>query len=50
MINVAILDLQIVNFPFLDGDVPRYTSYGVNISQFIRFAKVSCVVLDCIDS
>ena len=29
------------NFPFLDGDVPRRTSYGVYISQLIRFARVS---------
>ena len=27
-----------VNFPFLDVDVPRSTSYGVYISQLIRFA------------
>ena len=27
--------------PFLDGDVPRSTSYGVYISQLIRFARVS---------
>ena len=25
-------DFDIVNFPFLDGDVPRLASYGVNIS------------------
>ena len=25
-------DLENVNFPFLDGDVPRFTSYGVSIS------------------
>ena len=31
-------DFDIVNFPFLDGDVPRRTSYGVYISQLIRFA------------
>ena len=30
-----------MNFPFLDGDVPRSTSYGVYISQLIRFARVS---------
>ena len=29
-------DFDIVNFPFLDGDVPRRTSYGVYISQLIR--------------
>ena len=31
-------DFEIVNFPFLDGDVPRSTSYGVYIFQLIRFA------------
>ena len=27
------IDFEVVNFPFLDGDVPRSTSYGVYISQ-----------------
>ena len=36
-----VLDFDIVNFPFLDGDVPRRTSYGVYISQLIRFARAS---------
>ena len=39
-------DFDIVNFPFLDGDVPRSTSYGVYISQLIRFARVSSHVND----
>ena len=39
-------DFDVVNFPFLDGDVPRSTSYGVNISQLIRFARVSSHVAD----
>ena len=30
-------NFEIVNFPFLDGDVPRSSSYGVYISQLIRF-------------
>ena len=34
-------DFEIVNFPFLDGDVPRSTSYGVHISQLIRYARAS---------
>ena len=34
-------DFDIVNFPFLDGDVPHSTSYSVYISQLIRFARVS---------
>ena len=38
-------DFDIVNFPFLDGDVPRSTSYGVYISQ-LRFARVSSHVDD----
>ena len=36
----------IVNFPFLDGDVPRRPSYGVYISQVIRFARVCSHVED----
>ena len=32
-------DFKIVNFPYLDGDVPKATSYGVYISQLIRFAR-----------
>ena len=40
------LDFDIVNFPFLDGDVPRRPSYGVYISQLIRFAQVCSHVDD----
>ena len=39
-------DFDIVNFPCLDGDVPRSTSYGVYISQLIRFARSSSHVID----
>ena len=39
-------DFEFVNFPFLDGDVPRSTSYGVYISQLIRFARASSYVAD----
>ena len=35
-----------VNFPFLDEDVPRSPSYGVYISQLIRFARVCSNVKD----
>ena len=34
------------DFIFLDGDVPRSTSYGVYISQLIRFARASSYVAD----
>ena len=40
------LDFVIVKFLFLDGDVPRSTSYGIYISQLIRFARVSNHVND----
>ena len=33
-------DFDIVNFPFLDGDVPRSTAYGVHISQLIQLATL----------
>ena len=39
-------DFEIVNFPFLDDDVPRPTSYRVYISQLIRFARASSHVAD----
>ena len=39
-------NFEIVNFPFLDGDVPRFPSYGVYISQLIRFARVCSNVDD----
>ena len=35
-----------MNFPFLDGDFPRSTSYGVYIPQLIQFAMVSSHVDD----
>ena len=37
---------DIVNFPFLDGDVPQLPSYGVYISQLIRFARASSHATD----
>ena len=39
-------NFEIVNFPFLDGDVPRSPSYAVYISQLIRFARVCSNVDD----
>ena len=41
-------DFDIVTFPFLDGDVPRSTSYSVYISQLIRFARVSVISMTLI--
>ena len=39
-------DFDIVNFPFLDGDVLCRHSYGVYISHLIRFARVCSHVED----
>ena len=39
-------NFDIVNFPFLDGDVSQRLSYGVYISQLIRFARASSHVTD----
>ena len=39
-------DFDIVNFPFLDGDVPCRPSYEVYIFQLIRFARVCSHVDD----
>ena len=36
-------DFDIVNFPFLAGDIPRSTSDGVYFSQIIRFFE--CLVM-----
>ena len=39
-------DFEIVNFPFLDGNVRRSTSYEVYISQLIRVARASSYITD----
>ena len=39
-------NFDIVNFQFLDGDVPQRPSYVVYISQLIRFARASSHVTD----
>ena len=39
-------DFAIVNFPFLDGNLPCAISYGVDVSQLIWFARVFSHVAD----
>ena len=39
-------NFEIVNFRLLDGGVPRSLSYGVYISQLIRFARMCSNVDD----
>ena len=41
-------NFDFVNFPFLDGDVPRRPSYGVYNSQHIRYARECSHVEDFI--
>ena len=44
--NVTTFVLKLSISHFLDGDVPRSTSYGAYISQLIRFARASSYVTD----
>ena len=46
MINAMTLILKLSISHFFDGDVPRSISYGVYISQLIRFARASSHVAD----
>ena len=39
-------DHEIVHFPFLDGDAPRSTSYGVYNSQLVCFGRASSNAAD----
>ena len=39
-------DFDIVKFTFLDSDVPRRTSYGMKLSQLIRYTMVSSNLSD----
>ena len=39
-------NIDIVNFPFLCGNIPQSPSYGVYISQLIRFARASTLYDD----
>ena len=41
-----VFDFEIVNFQFLESDVPRSTSYAVKIPQLICFARASSNVAD----
>ena len=44
--NVPKIRKKGCQFSILDGDVPRSTSYGVYISQLIRFARASSYIAD----
>ena len=44
-------DFDVINFPFLDGNIPKGQSYGIFISQLVRYARInssfSNFILDC---
>ena len=42
-------DFHIVNFPFLDSNIPLSPAYGVYISQLIRYARACTEYTDFID-
>ena len=46
MIKRDVFNFEIVNLPFLNGDVCHSPSYGVYISQLIRFETVCSNVDD----
>ena len=35
-------DFDVISFPFLDGNIPKGQSYGVFISQLVRYARINC--------
>ena len=51
-VNTSVCDkrddfgIPIINFPWLDGDVPRLPSYGIYILQLVSFARCCTSVLD----
>ena len=34
-------DFEVISYPFLDGNIPKGQSYGVFISQLVRFARIN---------
>ena len=42
---------DVINYPFLDGNIPKNQSYGIFISQLVRFARINSsfngFILDC---
>ena len=35
-------NFKIVNFPYLDSNIPRNPAYGVYISRLVRYARICC--------
>ena len=34
-------NFKVISYPFLDGNIPNNFSYGIFISQLVRFAKIN---------
>ena len=41
-------NFQIVNFPYIDSNIPANPAYGVHISQLVRFARIHTWKVDFI--
>ena len=41
MINVMITCYDVISFPYLDGNIPKGQSYGIFMSQLIRYARIN---------
>ena len=35
-------DFDVISFPFLNGNIPKGQSYGIFISQLVRYARNNC--------
>ena len=37
-------DFNVISYPYLDGNIPNNLSYGVFVSQLVRFAKINTTI------
>ena len=35
-------EFDVISFPYLDGNIPKGQSYGVFISQLVRYCRINC--------
>ena len=44
-------NFDVINYPFLDGNIPKGQSYGIFISQLVRLARINSsfnsFIVDC---
>ena len=41
MTSAMTINFDVINYPFLDGNIPKGQSYGVFISQLVRLAHIN---------